>query len=182
MTPPAQSSTVCHQSAPASDSRALRDFGHSTAKKEGAGLAVAHQPFLVFKWKRHDQPLIFPGDPRHRAGGVRAVSPSHGKFGGGGPGPRPRDGRRFVNTVPEFKGNVKAIETAPLLHPEIVAIKTAGWLNPERDLKKTPITAEEQAMLNRATSNQGYHYFGEGRFFILLGKAFAETMLELQGK
>jgi hypothetical protein len=23
---------------------------------------------------------------------------------------------------------------------------------------------------------------GEGRFFILLGKAFAETMLELQGK
>jgi len=37
-------------------------------------------------------------------------------------------------------------------------------------------------MLKRATSNQGYHYFGEGRFFILLGKAFAETMLELQGK
>jgi TRAP-type uncharacterized transport system substrate-binding protein len=29
------------------------------------------------------------------------------------------------------------------------------------------------------TSNLGYHYFGEGRFFILLGKRFAETMLEL---
>jgi alpha-galactosidase len=93
-----------------------------------------------------------------------------------------RDGQRFVNTVPEFKGNVKAIETAPLLHPQIVAIKTAGWLNPERDLKKTPVTEEEQAMLQRATSNQGYHYYGEGRFFILLGKAFAETMLGLQGK
>ena len=93
-----------------------------------------------------------------------------------------RDGQRFVNTVPEFKGNVKAIESAPLLHPEIVAIKTAGWLNPDRDLKKTPVTEEEQAMLKRATSNQGYHYYGEGRFFILLGKAFAETMLELQGK
>lgn len=39
-----------------------------------------------------------------------------------------------------------------------------------------------QARLKRATSNQGYHYFGEGRFFILLGKAFAETMLELRGK
>ncbi len=90
-----------------------------------------------------------------------------------------REGQRFVNTVPEFKGNVKAIESAPLLHPDIVAIKTAGWVNKERDLKKQPITQEEEAMLKRATSNQGFHYFGEGRFFILLGKSFAETMLEL---
>jgi alpha-galactosidase len=92
-----------------------------------------------------------------------------------------RDGQRYINTVPEFEGNVKAIETAPLLHPAIVAIKTAGWLNLERDLKKEPITPDEQAMLKRATSDKGYHYFGEGRFFILLGKAFAETMLELMG-
>jgi hypothetical protein len=90
-----------------------------------------------------------------------------------------RNGQRFVNDVPEFKGNVKAVETAPLLHPEIVAIKTAGWLNKERDLKKQPITPAEQAMLKRATSNQGYHYYGEGRFFILVGKRFADTMLEL---
>ncbi len=90
-----------------------------------------------------------------------------------------RDGQRFVNTVPEFAGNVKAIETAPLLHPDIVAIKTAGWLNKDRDLKKDPITPEEKAMLSRATSNQGYHYYGEGRFFILLGKSFADTMLDL---
>jgi alpha-galactosidase len=93
-----------------------------------------------------------------------------------------RDGQRFVNTVPEFKGNAKAIETGQLLHPEIVELKCAGWLYPERDLKKTPITAEEQAMLKRATSNQGYHYFGSGRFFILLGKSFAETMQELMKK
>jgi len=93
-----------------------------------------------------------------------------------------RDGQRFVNTVPEFKGNVKAIETGQLLHPEIVELKCAGWLYPERDLKKTPITAKEQAMLKRATSNQGYHYFGSGRFFILLGKSFAETMQELMKK
>jgi hypothetical protein len=37
-------------------------------------------------------------------------------------------------------------------------------------------------MLKRTTSNLGYHYFGEGRFFILLGKALAETMLELIAK
>ena len=92
-----------------------------------------------------------------------------------------RDGQRSVNDVAEFKGTVKAIESAPLLHPAIVAIKTAGWLNLERDLEKDPITPEEQAMLARATSNQGFHYYGEGRFFILLGKAFAETMLDLMG-
>lgn len=92
-----------------------------------------------------------------------------------------RDGQRFINTVPEFKGNAKAIESAPLLHPDIVALKTAGWLNKDRDLKKNPITLEEQAMLDRATSNLGFHYYGEGRFFILLGRSFAETMLELFG-
>jgi len=90
-----------------------------------------------------------------------------------------RNGQRFINTVSEFQGNARAIETAPLLHPEIVAIQTAGWLNKDRDLKKNPITQEEQAMLQRATSNKGYHYYGEGRFFILVGKAFADTMLEL---
>ena len=93
-----------------------------------------------------------------------------------------RNHMRSMNRIPEFKGNVRAIESAPLLHPDVVAIRSAGWLNKDRDLKKTPITAEEQAMLNRATSSQGFHYYGEGRFFILLGKAFADTMLELTGK
>lgn len=92
-----------------------------------------------------------------------------------------REGQRFINTVPELKGNAKAIESAPLLHPEVVALMTAGWLN-DRDTKKNPITPEERAMLQRATSNKGFHYYGEGRFFILLGKAFADTMLELMGE
>jgi len=93
-----------------------------------------------------------------------------------------RDGQRFVNTVPEFKGNVKAIESAPLLHPKVLELKTAGWLYPERDLKKNPMTDEEKAMLDRATSNLGFHYYGEGRFFILLGRNMAETMLDLLKK
>jgi hypothetical protein len=92
-----------------------------------------------------------------------------------------RDAMRSMNTVPEFKGNVQAIETAPLLHPKVLELKCAGWLYPERDLKTNPLTAEEQSLLARATSNLGYHYWGEGRFFILLGKAFAETMQELIG-
>ena len=90
-----------------------------------------------------------------------------------------RTGQRSINTVPEFKGNAKAVETAPLLHPKICEIRCAGWLYPERDLKKDPITEEEAAMLGRATSNKGYHYFGSGRFMILAGKTFADAMLDL---
>ncbi|MFT5131534.1 MAG: hypothetical protein ACI8W8_005172, partial [Rhodothermales bacterium] len=94
-----------------------------------------------------------------------------------------RDGQRFVNTVPAFKGNVKAIETGPLLDSRIVALTAGGWL-PEydRDFKTQPITPEERAMMSRAMSNKGFHYSGEGRFFILAGKAFADTMLELIGQ
>jgi hypothetical protein len=93
-----------------------------------------------------------------------------------------REGQRFINTVPEFKGNGKAIETAPLLDPKIVALTAGAWL-PEydRDFKKNPITPDERAMMTRAMSNKGFHYSGEGRFFILVGKAFAETMQELMG-
>ena len=90
-----------------------------------------------------------------------------------------RDAMRSMNTVPEFKGNVKAIESASLLDPRVVALKTAGWLNKDRDLKANPMTDAEKAMLSRATSNMGFHYYGEGRFFILLGKAMAEAMQEL---
>ncbi|MEI6654106.1 MAG: sialate O-acetylesterase [Verrucomicrobiota bacterium] len=90
-----------------------------------------------------------------------------------------RNQMRSMNTVPEFKGNVKAVESAPLLHPDVIALKTAGWLNKDRDLKTQPMTPEEKTLLDRATSNLGFHYYGEGRFFILLGKAFAEAMQEL---
>ena len=91
-----------------------------------------------------------------------------------------REGQRLMNTVPEFKGNVKAFETAPLLHPKVVELTAGEWLH-TRDFKKDPHTAEKKALLGRATSNMGYHYNGEGRFFILVGKAFADTMLELMG-
>jgi hypothetical protein len=36
--------------------------------------------------------------------------------------------------------------------------------------------------LARATSAKGHHEFGSGRFFILAGKTFADTMLELPGQ
>ena len=81
------------------------------------------------------------------------------------------DGQAHVCTI-DFLGED--------LDPRVVALTAGGWL-PEydRDFKKDPITEEERAMLARAMSNKGFHYSGEGRFFILAGKAFAETMLKL---
>lgn len=90
-----------------------------------------------------------------------------------------RDGQASVNDVEEFKGTVKAVKTAHLLHPTLLQIK-ANWLyQKDRNLKEEPVTKEEAALLSRATSALGYHYFGSGRFFILAGKTFADTMLEL---
>jgi len=104
-----------------------------------------------------------------------------GVYGNLGPGygGRKSDDTLGSNIGPEYAFGYFMGEA---LQEQVLLIKTAGWLNLERDLKKNPITPEEQAMLKRATSNQGYHYFGEGRFFILLGKRFAETMLELLEK
>ena len=83
----------------------------------------------------------------------------------------------------KLRSNLRRIATLlERLAPDVVALQTAGWLNKDRDLKEDPMTAEEKAMMARATSNKGYHYYGEGRFFILLGKAFADTMLELTGQ
>jgi hypothetical protein len=111
--------------------------------------------------------------------GVMGVNGTHNEGGKQGD---IRNQMRSMNTVPEFKGNVRAIESAPLLDEKVVELTAGGWLpGYARDFKKDPITPEERAMLGRAMSNKGFHYNGEGRFFILLGKAFADTMLELSG-
>lgn len=63
-------------------------------------------------------------------------------------------------------------------------VRTIDFLGEDKDPARAALlkTPDEQAMPNRATSNLGFHYFGEGRFFILLGKSMAESMLELMGK
>jgi len=41
------------------------------------------------------------------------------------------------------------------------------------------ISPEEAAMWRRGASNAGYHYLGCAKTFALMGKAFAETSLQL---
>jgi alpha-galactosidase len=110
-------------------------------------------------------------------------------------------------SLPEFKGNVAAVQTAPFWSDELAAIdakhakvKQMGYLlkvkdknGPNKDgsmdeaaqkeyLKKYEadlISEKEATMWKRGASNAGYHYLGCAKTFALMGKAFAEANLAM---
>jgi alpha-galactosidase len=110
-------------------------------------------------------------------------------------------------SLPEFKGNVAAVETAPFWAEELDAIdqkrakvKQMGHLlkvkakgHPNADgsmddaaqkeyLKKYEaelISPEEATKWTRGASNAGYHYLGCAKTFALMGKHFAEANLAM---
>ena len=112
--------------------------------------------------------------------------------------------------LPEFQGNVVAVETAPFWSDELAAIdakrgkvsEMARLLrikhknSPNKDGTMTDaqqreymqtfevdlITPAEAALWQRGASNQGYHYLGCAKTFALMGREFAEAMLKMQAK
>ena len=106
--------------------------------------------------------------------------------------------------LPEFKGNVIAVETAPFWSEELAAIdkkrekvsqmrhkldsknknhaNADGKMTPEEKrafVKKYEaeiIPPAEAAAWKRGASNGGYHYLGCAKTFALMGKAFAEVL------
>ena len=109
--------------------------------------------------------------------------------------------------MPEFQGNVKAVETAPFWSDELGAIdekrgqisqmsyfldskhkdhaNADGKMSQDQKdefLKKYEaelISPEEVALWERGASNAGYHYLGCAKTFALMGKAFAEANLKM---
>ncbi|MFM9017703.1 MAG: sialate O-acetylesterase, partial [Verrucomicrobiota bacterium] len=109
----------------------------------------------------------------------------------------------------EFQGNVTAVRTAPFWDEKLGAIQdkkdkvlqmafeleNKGKRSANADGKMTDaqqkaylkdyeaklITPEEAAMLKRGASNGGYHYLGCAKTFGLMGEAFAEAVLKMQG-
>jgi hypothetical protein len=104
--------------------------------------------------------------------------------------------------LPEFKGNVVALPTAPFWDEKLGAIadkhdqvrqkkftlgnevkkgtKTADQAAQEvKQFEAELISPAEEAMWKRGASNLGYHYLGCAKTFALMGKAFAETTLQL---
>ena len=74
--------------------------------------------------------------------------------------------------LPEFKGNVVAVQTAPFWDDDLAALQARA----EKNEKLTP---EEQKRLKVGVSNGGYHYLGAAKIMAPIGKAFAEAMVNL---
>jgi alpha-galactosidase len=107
--------------------------------------------------------------------------------------------------LPEFKGNVIAVETWPFWSEELGAIadkhdqvrQMSYFLNSKhkdhanadgkmtdaekqdylKDFEAKLISPAEAALWKRGASNAGYHYLGCAKTFALMGKAFAEAIL-----
>ena len=135
-----------------------------------------------------------------------------GVMGVGGPG-ADKDTQEFRKAIaapaalPEFKGNMIAVETAPFWSEELGAIdkkrekvsQMSYYLNSKHKdhanadgkmtdaekreyLKKFEaevISPAEAAVWKRGASNAGYHYLGCAKTFALMGKAFAEATLTM---
>ena len=109
--------------------------------------------------------------------------------------------------LPEFQGNVLAVETAPFWDKKLGEIDEArgkisqmewmlkakdkngpnkdGTMTAEeqaayiKDYRAKEVTAEDEATWKRGASNAGYHYLGCAKTFALMGQAFAEANLKL---
>jgi hypothetical protein len=74
--------------------------------------------------------------------------------------------------LPEFQGNVVAVQTAPFWDDDLDALQAKAE-------RKESLTPEEQKRLKAGVSNGGYHYLGAAKILAPIGKAFAEGMLKL---
>ena len=110
--------------------------------------------------------------------------------------------------LPEFKGNVIAVDTAPFWDHAIAAIddkrQKVGDMRHSLDVQRKDypnadghmtteqkdaymrkyeadlISPAEDVFWNSGASDGGYHYWGSGKTFAQIGKAFAEALLPFQ--
>lgn len=108
-------------------------------------------------------------------------------------------------SIPEFQGNVVAVQTAPFWADELAGVaqrhervdrerwglesKHKDYANADGTMTKEQIeehlknfeakliTPAESAMWRRGASNAGYHYLGCAKTFAFMGRAFAEAIV-----
>ncbi len=121
---------------------------------------------------------------------------------GAGDGVKPpmlhfRQAQAAPASLPEFKGNVAAVQTAafwdddlaalqsrmeacwPKVDARVAAEKNDSWENKMKVMAEN-FTPEEWKRLRGGVSNGGYHYLGAAKILAPIGKAFAEAMTELK--
>ena len=121
-----------------------------------------------------------------------------------------RKAMAYPAQLPEFDGNVIAVETAPFWSEELGAIaekkdqvrqmahllksKNKGHANADgsmseqqqlnhvKEFEAKLISPAETAVWDRGASNAGYHYLGCAKTFAQMGKAFANGVLSLRSQ
>ena len=84
-----------------------------------------------------------------------------------------REAQMAMNDVREFKGNVKAFRS------DLLVDKDAERLSTEKD----PVMRERnQEELKKYAADEAYHYYGSPIWYMRIGHAAGEAMLELLGK
>ena len=119
-----------------------------------------------------------------------------------------REAMTAPSLLPEFKGNVAAVQTAPFWSMELGVIaekydqveqmeyfldsKDEAHANAKGKMTKRQkqeylksfedklISPAEVALWKRGASNAGYHYLGCAKTFALMGHAFAESTLQMR--
>ena len=112
--------------------------------------------------------------------------------------------------LPEFRGNVAAVQTAPFWDAALGAIdkkndqvRQMSWYlrtkhknHANKDGKMSQkdqqdyikkfrselISPEEQLLWKQGASNAGYHYLGCAKTMALIGQAFAKTLVKMSAK
>jgi hypothetical protein len=108
-----------------------------------------------------------------------------------------REAMASPSLLPEFKGNVFAVQTAsfwddhlatlqarveanwPKVDAKVREEKDESWENKMKHMSED-FTPEEWKYYQHNGSNAGYHYLGCAKTFALMGKAFAEATVNLQ--
>lgn len=118
-----------------------------------------------------------------------------------------REAMRAPASLPEFQGNVTAVETAPFWSDELSAIadkyvqvrqmgyelktKSKKFANADGSMSEAQqreylkeyeaklISPAELALWKRGASNAAYHYLGCAKTFALMGRTFAEASLKM---
>ena len=121
-----------------------------------------------------------------------------------------RDAMAAPASMPEFKDNVAAVRTEKYWDQPLAAIEAkfgqvrnigrqlrskakgsaneVGNMTPAQqkqyvdEYRKKLISPKEEAMWKSGASNGGYHYLGCAKTMALIGKAFADSLLEMEKK
>ena len=80
-----------------------------------------------------------------------------------------------ASRMSDLAGTVDVVNTAPFFPVEFNLLKQVI-----KNVKNgSPAYAEAMTVQKRAISNQGFHYFGSAKFFLLAGDAMARSLANL---